>query len=49
MCVQGELSEVVEMTVGEVREYMAGGRVNSPSSFLFAVTWFLASSKASAL
>jgi UDP-sugar diphosphatase len=40
--VQGELIEVVEMTVAEVKEYMTAERVNSPSSFLFAVTWFLA-------
>jgi hypothetical protein len=40
---QGELIEVVEMTVAEVKEYMSAARVNSPSSLLFAVTWFLAS------
>jgi hypothetical protein len=34
------------MSVGEVKEYMAGGRVNSPSGFLFAVTWFLANKAA---
>ena len=39
---QGELIEVVEMTVPEVKEYMSADRVNSPSSFLFAVSWFLA-------
>jgi UDP-sugar diphosphatase len=40
--VQGELIEVVEMTVAEVKEYMSSPRVDSPSTFLFAVTWFLA-------
>lgn len=39
---EGELIEVVEMTVAEVKEYMSADRVNSPSGFLFAVTWFLA-------
>jgi UDP-sugar diphosphatase len=39
---QGELIEVVEMTVAEVKEYMSSPRVDSPSTFLFAVTWFLA-------
>lgn len=39
---EGELLEVVEMSVAEVRRYVQQSEVLSPGGFLFGVTWFLA-------
>ena len=38
---EGEMIRVVEMTVKEVKEYMAKETVNSPVGFLYGVTWYL--------
>jgi len=38
---EGELIQVVEMTIPEIREYIARDSVASPGGFLFAVMWFL--------
>lgn len=38
---EGELIEVVEMTVDQVQEYMKLPSICSPSGLLFAVQWFL--------
>ncbi|XP_044254423.1 uridine diphosphate glucose pyrophosphatase NUDT14-like [Tribolium madens] len=36
-----EIIDVVEMTVPEVKKYVAQDKIPSPPSFLFAVYWFL--------
>lgn len=38
---EGELIEVVELSVPEVKEYMNSDEVQSPPCFLYGVTWFL--------
>ena len=38
---EGEMINVVEMTVKEVEEYLAKETVNSPVGFLYGVTWYL--------
>ncbi|KAK2576455.1 hypothetical protein KPH14_005786 [Odynerus spinipes] len=38
---EGELIELVEMSIQEAKEYIASGEVQSPSSFLFGISWFL--------
>lgn len=38
---EGELIEVIEMSIPEVNDYISSGDVQSPSGFLFAVMWFL--------
>lgn len=38
---EGELIEVVEMSIQEVKDYINSGDVQSPVSFLYGVTWFL--------
>uniref|UniRef100_T1JH04 Uridine diphosphate glucose pyrophosphatase NUDT14 n=1 Tax=Strigamia maritima TaxID=126957 RepID=T1JH04_STRMM len=38
---EGELIEVVEMSIAQVLEYLDQDEVQSPSGFLFAVMWFL--------
>lgn len=38
---EGELIEVVEMSVEKAKEYITGEEVQSPSSFLFGISWFL--------
>ncbi|XP_047366017.1 uridine diphosphate glucose pyrophosphatase NUDT14-like [Vespa velutina] len=38
---EGELIELVEMNVEEAKEYINSGEVQSPSSFLFGISWFL--------
>ncbi|XP_059475302.1 uridine diphosphate glucose pyrophosphatase NUDT14-like [Neocloeon triangulifer] len=37
---EGELIEIVEMSVDEAKEYMQREDVLSPGGFLFALTWF---------
>ncbi|XP_078034992.1 uridine diphosphate glucose pyrophosphatase NUDT14 [Augochlora pura] len=38
---EGELIEIVEMSIPEVKQYVNSKEVQSPPSFLYAVTWFL--------
>ncbi|XP_011257588.1 uridine diphosphate glucose pyrophosphatase isoform X2 [Camponotus floridanus] len=38
---EGELIEVVELSIPELKDYMRSKEIQSPSSFLFGVTWFL--------
>ncbi|KAM0729895.1 Uridine diphosphate glucose pyrophosphatase NUDT14 [Formica fusca] len=38
---EGELIEVVELSIPELRDYMKSKEIQSPSSFLFGVSWFL--------
>jgi len=38
---EGELIQVVEMTIPELRDYIGKGSVISPGGFLYAVMWFL--------
>ena len=38
---EGEMINVVEMTVKEVEEYLAKETVNSPVGFLYGVSWYL--------
>ena len=38
---EGEMINVVEMTVKEVEEYLARQTVNSPIGFLYGVSWYL--------
>lgn len=38
---EGELIEVVEFSIPELKDYMNSGEVTSPSSFLFGISWFL--------
>lgn len=38
---EGELIEVVELSIPELKDYMKSKNVESPSSFLFGVSWFL--------
>ncbi|XP_053985364.1 uridine diphosphate glucose pyrophosphatase NUDT14-like [Hylaeus volcanicus] len=38
---EGELIEVVELSVPEVKKYIDSEEVQSPPSFLYGVTWFL--------
>nr|XP_033338370.1 uridine diphosphate glucose pyrophosphatase NUDT14-like [Megalopta genalis] len=37
----GELIEIVEMSIPEVKQYINSKEVQSPPSFLYGVTWFL--------
>ncbi|XP_012285246.1 uridine diphosphate glucose pyrophosphatase-like isoform X2 [Orussus abietinus] len=39
---EGELIEVVEMSVPEVKTYISSEEIHSPPCFLYGVTWFLA-------
>lgn len=39
---EGELIEVVEMTIPEAKAYISSEEVLSPPAFLYGVTWFLA-------
>ncbi|EFN84750.1 uridine diphosphate glucose pyrophosphatase [Harpegnathos saltator] len=38
---EGELIEVVEFSVPELKDYVKSKEITSPSSFLFGITWFL--------
>ncbi|XP_014608385.1 PREDICTED: uridine diphosphate glucose pyrophosphatase-like [Polistes canadensis] len=38
---EGELIELVEMNIEEAENYITSGEVQSPSSFLFGISWFL--------
>ena len=38
---EGEMINVVEMTVKEVEEYLARETVDSPVGFLYGVSWYL--------
>ena len=38
----GEMIEVVEMTIEEVRKYINGDDLNSPTFTLYGLMWFLA-------
>ncbi|XP_031833814.1 uridine diphosphate glucose pyrophosphatase NUDT14 isoform X2 [Nomia melanderi] len=38
---EGELIEVVEMSIPEVKQYINSEKVQSPPSFMYGVTWFL--------
>ncbi|KAL0102677.1 hypothetical protein PUN28_018173 [Cardiocondyla obscurior] len=38
---EGELIEVVELSVPELKDYIRSKKVQSPSSFLYGVSWFL--------
>lgn len=42
---EGELIEIVEMGVDEVKKYITSDEVQSPPCFLFGVTWFLENKK----
>ncbi|XP_024880158.1 uridine diphosphate glucose pyrophosphatase-like [Temnothorax curvispinosus] len=38
---EGEVIEVVELSIPEVKDYIGSKKIQSPSSFLFGVSWFL--------
>jgi len=38
---EGELIEVVELSIPELKDYIRSKEVQSPSSFLYGVSWFL--------
>lgn len=38
---EGEVIEVVELSIPELKDYMRTKEVPSPSSFLHGVSWFL--------
>lgn len=38
---EGELIEVVELSIPELKDYIKSDEVTSPSSFLFGISWFL--------
>jgi len=38
---EGELIEVVELSIPELKDYVRSKKVQSPSSFLYGVSWFL--------
>ena len=38
---EGEFINVREMSIDEVKEYVSTERVNSPTGFLYAVSWFM--------
>ena len=38
---EGELISVREMSIDEVKEYVSTDCVNSPTGFLYAVSWFM--------
>lgn len=38
---EGEVIEVVEMSIPELKDYMSSKEVQSPSSFCFGISWFL--------
>lgn len=42
---EGELIEIVEMSIDEVKKYIASDEVQSPPCFLFGVSWFLENKK----
>lgn len=44
---EGELIEVVELSVSEVKEYINSAEVQSPPCFLYGVSWFLANKQSS--
>ncbi|XP_012216559.1 uridine diphosphate glucose pyrophosphatase NUDT14-like [Linepithema humile] len=37
---EGEVIEVVEMSIPELKDYMKSKEIQSPSSFLFGISWF---------
>lgn len=39
---EGELIEVVELSIPEVKQYISSEEVESPPCLLYGVTWFLA-------
>lgn len=39
---EGELIEVIEMNIQEVKDYLNSEKIQSPPSLLYATTWFLA-------
>lgn len=42
---EGELIEIIEMSVDEVKNYVNSEEVQSPPCFLNGVSWFLANKK----
>ena len=42
---EGEMIEVVEMTVEEIRDYLAGNDLNSPTFTLYGLMWALSNKK----
>lgn len=38
---EGEIIEVVEFSIPEVKNYMRARDVHSPASFFFGISWFL--------
>lgn len=38
---EGEVIEIVEMSIPELKDYMRSKHVQSPTSFLYGVSWFL--------
>lgn len=38
---EGEVIEIVEMNIPEIKDYIKSKTVQSPASFLFGVSWFL--------
>ena len=38
---EGEMIDVVEMTVDQVKEYLSKETVNSPAGLLYALQWYL--------
>lgn len=38
---EGEVIEVVELSIPELKDYMRSKKVQSPSSFLYGMSWFL--------
>ncbi|EZA50964.1 hypothetical protein DMN91_012980 [Ooceraea biroi] len=38
---EGELIEIVELSIPETRDYIKSKEVRSPASFLFGISWFL--------
>lgn len=38
---EGEIIEIVELSIPELKDYIRSKHVQSPSSFLYGVSWFL--------
>ncbi|KAH0947042.1 hypothetical protein HN011_001254 [Eciton burchellii] len=38
---EGELIEIVELSIPEIKDYIKSKKIQSPSSFLFGISWFL--------
>lgn len=38
---EGEVIEIVELSIPEIKDYIKSKEVQSPASFLFGVSWFL--------